>query len=219
MREVHLTNHASRILYQAMTLLYLIRHGRSTWNAEGRVQGQADAPLDDEGREQARKLARKLQDIDFDAFYSSPLSRARETAKIVAEPHDLPITFDERLMERSFGSWTGKLGAEVDEEIKNQPHINWRLDGAPGGESRIQVSNRAAGVFNEIINRHHEQTIAIVSHGGLLGIYLERLLGLPIDTPVWIHFGNTAVARIRFQNGQIHIISLNDDSHLDMNNQ
>ncbi len=218
MREVHLTHHVSRYL-NPMTLLYLIRHGRSTWNAEGRVQGQADPPLDDAGREQAQKLAHKLREIEFDAFYSSPLARARETAKIVAEPHDLPITFDERLMERSFGRWTGKLGAEVDEEIKNQPHINWRLDGAPGGESRFQVVNRAAAVFNEIFKAHHDQTIAIVSHGGLLGIYLEHLLGLPLDTPVWIHFGNTAVARIRFQDGQIHIISINDDSHLHMNNQ
>src|SRR3990172_1726506 len=110
-----------------MTLLYLIRHGRSTWNAEGRVQGQADAPLDDTGREQAQKLAQKLRDIGFEAFYSSPLSRASETAKIVAEPHDLPITLDERLMERSFGDWTGKLAAEVDEEMKKQLYNNLRL--------------------------------------------------------------------------------------------
>ena len=201
-----------------MTLLYLIRHGRSTWNAEGRVQGQADAPLDDIGREQAQKLAHKLRDIDFDAFYSSPLVRARETATIVAEPHNVPIAVDERLMERSFGNWTGKLGAEVDEEIKHQPPINWRIEGPPGGESRLQVIHRATAAFNEIIKAHHEQTIAVVSHGGLLGIYLEQLLGLPLDTPVWIHFSNTAVARIRIENGQIHIMSINDDSHLHMNN-
>ncbi len=202
-----------------MTLLYLIRHGRSTWNAEGRVQGQADAPLDDTGREQAQKLAQKLRDIDFDAFYSSPLSRARETAKIVAEPHDLPITFDERLMERSFGNWTGKLGAEIDEEMKKPPHNNWRFEGPPGGESRIQIVNRAMSVFNEIIAARTDQTIAVVSHGGLLSAYLAHVIGLPLETSVYIHFFNTAVARIRFQNGQIHIISINDNSHLDMNNQ
>lgn len=202
-----------------MTLLYLIRHGRSTWNAEGRVQGQADAPLDDTGREQARKLARKLQDIDFDAFYSSPLSRARETAKIIAEPHDLPITFDERLMERGFGNWTGKLSAEIDEEMKKPLYRNWRLDGPPGGESLIQIVNRGAAVFSEIIAAHTDQTIAVVSHGALLNTYLRHAIGLPLETRVYIHFFNTAVARIRFQSGQIHIISINDDSHLDMNNQ
>ncbi len=202
-----------------MTLLFLIRHGRSTWNAEGRVQGQADAPLDDTGREQAQKLAHKLRDIDFDPFYSSPLARASETAKIVAEPHDLPITFDERLMERSFGNWTGKLGAEIDEEMKRPPHNNWWLDGPPGGESRIQIVNRAVSIFNEIIATHSDQTIAIVSHGGLLHTYVAHLMGLPLNTPVRLHFGNTSVARIRFQNGQIHIISINDDSHLDMKSQ
>ena len=202
-----------------MTLLYLIRHGRSTWNAEGRVQGQADAPLDDTGREQAQKLAQKLRDIDFDAFYSSPLSRASETAKIVAEPHDLPIAFDERLMERSFGNWTGKLGAEIDKEMKKPLHSNWRLEGPPGGESRIQIVNRAMSVFNEIIAARTDQTIAVVSHGGLLSAYLAHVIGLPLETSVYIHFFNTAVARIRFQNGQIHIISINDNSHLDMNNQ
>ena len=202
-----------------MTLLYLIRHGRSTWNAEGRVQGEADAPLDNTGREQARKLAHKLQDIDFDAFYSSPLSRASETAKIVAEPHDLPITFDERLMERSFGAWTGKLAAEIDEEMKKPLYSNWRLNGPPDGESQTQIANRAMAVFNEIIAAHIDQTIAVVSHGGLLNAYLLHLIGLPLETSVYIHFFNTAVARIRFQNRQIHIISINDVSHLDMKSQ
>ena len=167
----------------------------------------------------ARAANCKLQDIDFDAFYSSPLSRASETAKIVAEPHDMPITFDDRLMERHFGKWTGLMSAAIDDEMKKEAHCNWRLDGPPGGESRIQIINRAMSVLNEIVTAHANQTIAIVSHGGLLSAYLAHVIGLPLETSVFIHFGNTALARVRIENGQIHIISINDDSHLDMNNQ
>jgi len=99
-----------------MTFLFLIRHARSTWNAEGRMQGQADPPLDDVGREQARALAERLRGEPFRAIYSSPQARARQTAEIAFARHNppVPITFDDRLKERDLGEWTGLTIAEVE---------------------------------------------------------------------------------------------------------
>ena len=90
-----------------MTRLMLIRHGRSTWNAEGRIQGQADPPLDEMGREQARRLAERLHGEPIVALYTSPLLRARETAGIIGQALDVPVTPDERLKEYDVGDVAG----------------------------------------------------------------------------------------------------------------
>ena len=77
------------------------------------MQGQADPPLDELGREQARALADHLRHETFHAIYSSPLARARETAEIIAAPHGLPVRYDDRLKERHLGEWTGLTGDEI----------------------------------------------------------------------------------------------------------
>ena len=196
-----------------MTLLYLIRHARSTWNAEGRMQGHADPPLDDLGREQARALAGRLAAETFHALYSSPLSRARETAEIVAAPHALLVRFDDRLKERNLGEWTGWKGSEVDEWAAARPDYNWRLHGPPGGESRAEITARAAAAFADVLAAHPEQTVAVVSHGGLLSAYLAHLLGALPDKPVSFALANTGVARIQIYDGHVRLLGL-DDYHL-----
>ena len=197
-----------------MTLLYLIRHGRSTWNAEGRIQGQADPPLDEAGRRQARALAAHLQGMPVHAFYSSPLARASETAEIVAAPHQLSVGFDERLMERHFGEWTGLTGAELETRIEAEPKRDWRMVGPPGGESRADLTARAAAVFAEIVAAYPVHTVAVVSHGGLLGAALNHLLGIPLHRPVSFHFENTSVARLRVNDRGVRLLAVGDDRHL-----
>ncbi len=118
-----------------MTLLYLIRHARTAWNDNGRMQGWADQPLDDHGRAQAHALARRLSAETFAALYASPLLRARETAELLAAPHHLPVTFDDRLRERNIGAWTGLTFAEARRLAPAAAHGDWRLAGAPGGET------------------------------------------------------------------------------------
>ena len=197
-----------------MTLLYLIRHARSTWNAENRMQGQADPPLDDLGRAQARALAERLKGETFHAIYSSPLARARETAEIVAAYHDIPLLFDDRLKERDLGEWTGWTGNEVDEWVTAQPDYNWRLHGPPGGESRAEIIARAAAVFAEIIPAHSEDTVMVMSHGGLLSACLAQLLGAPPDKFVSFAFPNTGVARVNVSDGYVRLLGL-EAKHLE----
>ncbi len=162
--------------------IYFIRHGQTDWNAELRLQGQIDIPINDVGRSQARRNGRALQALlenaeTFD-FIASPLQRTRETMEIVRTelgitPRDYII--DERLKEVSFGSWEGRSWPEL---IENEPEaIAERGSGTfhftpPKGESYAELSRRVAEWFTEL----GRDTI-VVSHGGvsrvLRGIVLE----------------------------------------------
>jgi broad specificity phosphatase PhoE len=102
-----------------VTTILLARHGESDWNRDRRWQGHADRPLTDLGREQARALADRLAATELDAVYSSDLERARETAAIVAEPHQLPVKELSDLREVDVGSWSGLTRAEAEERYPN----------------------------------------------------------------------------------------------------
>ena len=97
-----------------MTTLLLVRHGETDWNADGRLQGHTDRPLTDFGRRQARDLAAALAGEDLTAIYSSDLTRARETAEIVAERLGLPVVLDRDLREKDWGNWEGLTAVERD---------------------------------------------------------------------------------------------------------
>ena len=96
-------------------MIYIVRHGETDWNVEGRYQGRMDIELNENGINQARKTAEKLNDVNFDMVISSPLKRAYETAKIIS--NNAFITIDSRLIERSNGELEGKLKSEVLEKI------------------------------------------------------------------------------------------------------
>jgi broad specificity phosphatase PhoE len=198
-----------------MTHLYLIRHARSTWNAEGRVQGQADPPLDEVGRRQAQAVAARLGSETFDALYSSPLVRARETAEAIARRCRLIVKYDKRLMEWHMGEWSGLTGAEIEAWRAAHPDHR-RSDGPPGGESRAALMTRAAAIFADIHAAYpDDHRVAVVGHGGLFSAYITCLLNLPPESPVSFHSNNTAIARLRVRDGQVAILALNDDRHLD----
>src|SRR6266851_187680 len=179
-----------------MTHFYLIRHGRTAWNNEDRLQGWADQPLDDTGLTQARALAAWLQAVAFDAFYSSPLRRARQTAEVVAEPHGLPVTLDDRLRERNVGDWTGLTLDQARAQAPDRFDADWRQSGAPGGEAQAALTARVAAVVDDIVAAWPAATVAVVSHGGALSSVLAHLLGIPAHIAVSFSFHNTAVARL-----------------------
>lgn len=88
-------------------MLYIIRHGKTDWNALYKIQGRTDVPLNEEGRRMAEEAAKEYKDVHFDICYSSPLVRAKETAEILLRGRDVPIITDDRLMEMSFGIYEG----------------------------------------------------------------------------------------------------------------
>jgi alpha-ribazole phosphatase len=202
-----------------MTQLYLIRHGRTAWNHTDRLQGWADEPLDAVGRAQAAAVADALSGVAFDALYTSPLRRARETADLIAAPHGLRVQPDDRLRERNVGEW---VGLTLDEARVRAPALfegDWRVAGAPGGEAQAALAARIAAALDDIVTTYPDGTVAIVSHGGSLSALLTYVLGIPITRGVSFSFHNTAYARLIVRPGlngagMVRLISLGDDRHL-----
>ena len=136
-----------------MTTLLLARHGETDWNAEGRLQGHTDRPLNDYGRRQASALAEELAGDSIDAVYSSDLSRARETAEIVAGRLGLPVVIEPGLREKNWGSWEGLTPMERDAT-------------AYVGESTEEHRDRTLRTLREIAERHPGTLVLVVTHGG-----------------------------------------------------
>ena len=147
--------------------LLLWRHGLTAWNAEGRIQGQTDAELADEGVRQAEKAAELLAALGPAAIVSSDLSRARDTAEVLATRTGLPLRTDVRLRERHWGDWQGHTHAEL---AVSDPalYAAWR-DG-----ERIEVPGAES---NETVGA--DDVVVVVSHGGAIRHSLGELLGAP----------------------------------------
>jgi broad specificity phosphatase PhoE len=138
-----------------VTTLLFVRHGETDWNAEGRLQGQTDRPLNDYGRRQARELAARLAGDGVAALYASDLSRAKETAEIVGAELGLPVVVDPDLRERNWGTWEGLTPAERDAV-------------AFVGETPQEHRERTMRAVRRIAERHPDQTVVVVTHGGSL---------------------------------------------------
>lgn len=170
-----------------MTHLLLIRHGETDWNVQGRWQGQADVPLNQRGRQQAINIAQTLRYIDIHAIYSSDLQRAWHTARELARVKELPIQLDTRLREIHQGEWQGLL---IDEIIsKYAQEFRQRRDNPlqvapPGGETTLHVQERVLSVLNNILMKHPDETVAIVSHGFVIAVARTYFTSKPIEE-VW----------------------------------
>jgi broad specificity phosphatase PhoE len=150
-----------------VTTIYLARHGESDWNAANRFQGHSDRPLTDLGREQARRLADLVAAENVEAIYASPLSRALETARIVAARTGLDVVVDEGLREVDTGSWSGLSRAEVQERYP-EGFQRWITGGAgwEDGESYEEMAERVLAAVNRIAAAHPGGRVLLVSHGG-----------------------------------------------------
>lgn len=182
--------------------LILWRHGRTAYNAAGRLQGQVDIPLDEVGQWQARTAAAMLALAHVPTrIVSSDLSRAVATAATLADLVDLPVELDPRMRERSFGDWDGlsadEIGARWPEE-----HAVWRAGGDPdreGAETRREVAERmVAGVREHLGRMPGDGTLVVVSHGAAITLTLTALLEL--DPETWrgvagLHNAHWAVLR------------------------
>lgn len=165
-----------------MTTLYLIRHGQTPWNVEGRYQGQLDPPLNERGRRQARHTADRLAPIGFEAIYSSDLARAYQTALALAEKTNLPIQPDPRLREINQGQWQGMLIADIrarwPRQIRAWEENPWQHH-PPGGESLAEVQNRLFAAVNDVVTRHPRGKVAVFTHKLPIALLKIRYQGYP----------------------------------------
>lgn len=150
-----------------MTTIFLARHGESDWNVEKRFQGHSDRPLTERGREQAHALADLVASEKIDAVYTSPLSRARETAEIVAARAGLePVALPE-LREVDTGSWSGLSRADVEARFP-EGFTRWRSGGSgwEDGETYKEMAERVIGALQTIAEDHPDGRVLVISHGG-----------------------------------------------------
>ena len=191
-------------------LLYLVRHGETTYNAEGRIQGQSDARLSDLGRRQSQAVAESLAALPIEAVYASPLRRALETARYIAEMHGLTIQPDPRLMELDAGVFEGRLQSEL-AAVHPTELAQW-LGGdedfaIPGGESRRQLMLRGCEAIRAIASAGHREVV-VVSHGGLISVVLRSLLKLSQPLPPF-SLENGSITQVAVDDrGQFTLISL-----------
>lgn len=206
--------HATRII--------AIRHGETAWNADTRIQGHADIPLNDTGRWQADRLARVLADEPIHAIYSSDLSRAFETACAIARTHPeqtgRPPQQVPALRERCFGMFEGKTWAEID---TNWPDlaVRWRQRDpafAPeGGETLLQLKERIRQVTHAIASRHAGEQIVLVAHGGVLDAMYRLATGQDLASPRTWTLGNTAINRLLWTPDGLTLVGWSDSRHLE----
>jgi broad specificity phosphatase PhoE len=164
----------------AVTRVFMVRHGATVLSAEDRFAGATDVALSDEGREQTRRLAQRLNGEKIVAVFASPLGRTVETAQILAKPHKLEVQSREGLREISHGRWEQLTRREVEERFPEEA-AEWEKDPytfAPvGGESGLAVTARALPVLLQLVREHPGQNILVVSHKATIRLLLSSLLG------------------------------------------
>lgn len=182
-----------------MLSLWLVRHGETDWNHEGRIQGWSDIPLNANGKDQSVRLAGWLQGVPFKGFYASDLLRARETADLLSHAIGKPYRTDSRLRERRFG---GAEGLTREEIRAGYP------DGVPDEESSESLSGRAKA-FLETVHAYQSGRFLAVSHGG----YIRNLLALigHQDVPP---LANTSVTRLTWSGTSWRATSISWAGHL-----
>ena len=162
------------------TRIYLVRHGATVLTAEDRFAGATDVELSEEGREQARRLARRLKHEAIAAIYASPLRRTMETATILVGERALPVQPRDGLREISHGRWEQMTRREVEAAFPEEA-ASWEKDPytfAPmGGESGLAVTARALPVLMEIVRTHPGEKVLIVSHKATIRLMLSSILG------------------------------------------
>jgi broad specificity phosphatase PhoE len=151
------------------TELYLVRHGETDWNRQRRIQGLTDIALNDAGREQARATGRRLATRTWDGVYTSPLSRAFETAEIIAAELGLPEpTPVDALVERNYGDAEGLDFAQVDRRWPERGDV-------PGQETREEVVARVLPALRALAAEHAGESLVVVSHGGAIRAVLTAV--------------------------------------------
>lgn len=196
--------------------LCLIRHGETAWNAEGRLQGWTDIPLNPTGRAQAAAVGRALAGTRFDAVISSPLQRALHTAQAIAGAQ--AITQEPALRERHFGQLQGLTRAEI---AAHHPAVQAALNARdptyapPGGESLQAFAARVQAALDQLLRQHRgARQLLVVAHGGVLDIAVRLATGQGLDSPRQHALPNAAINWLRHTDRGWAVEAWGLDAHL-----
>ena len=200
-----------------MVKVILIRHGETDWNKEQIFRGRIDVALNEVGLAQARSVQATLKDVQINAIYSSPLSRALETARVVGEGRNCEIRIEEGFIDIDFGRWQGLSHQKVKEDYKDLYEM-WlskpQMVTFPEGESLEEVQKRSMKALEKVIKKHPEETLAIISHRVLNKVLLCSILGLELSHFWYIKQDTCALNRFEYKDDKYYLTLLNDTCHL-----
>ena len=198
--------------------LFLVRHGQTDWNLLNRFQGSSDVPMNEEGLTQARNIARRLADTPFAAAYTSPLSRAKDTAIAIIGGRDIPLYEDDSLLEVRMGIWEGQLMPEM---AKAYPEQWWFYEHKPS-ELRVPEADilpervaECAAFIKKLWEKYPDDDVLITSHGYGLRFVIAGFFGLDVDSVGMYTFANCSLSIIggNSPDGRLRIRTLNDNTH------
>ncbi len=200
-----------------MLRIYLVRHGETEWNIQGRYQGQVDTDLSTRGKEQGQLVGKALANIRPDYVLASPLKRAKETAAYCAAHHQVEVETDERLTEIAHGTWEGRYSheiAETDGELltawQREPHTVTM----PDGESLADVLARVRAAFDDYAQKYDGKTIFVVAHDAVNKVIIADLMGMDLSRFWQIKQDNTCINVLEHEDGVWRLVTLNNVSHL-----
>jgi phosphoserine phosphatase len=201
-----------------MTYILLVRHGETEWNRVERFRGRADVPLNPTGLAQAAAAARRIvsawQPV---AIYSSPLSRAVQTAEATAQLFHLPVEVHPGLIDIDYGRWQGLTPAEAragwPQEVDAWYHAPHTAT-IPGGETLDQVRGRAIKAVKDLSARHPGKTIVLVSHTVVNRAILLEVLGLPSQRFWHLRQDTCALNEFQVEGDDFTLVTMNDTCHL-----
>jgi phosphoserine phosphatase len=199
--------------------LLLVRHGVTDWNREGRWQGRLDPPLSREGRREAAMVAARVAAdpaLRPVRIVASPLARAAETARVIADAAGVSVEHDDRLVEIDAGEWEGRTHAEL-EAADGERYRAWRLAVTgvrpPGGEGLDETLARTQAVLDGLADDSHSP-VMLVSHGGVLRVFAHQLFSVPADRMWSLDVDNASLAACSAHDGRWRLERWNDVLHL-----
>ena len=197
--------------------LILVRHGETRLNKEGRIQGLNNTSLAPSGRVQALAIAKTLlRDLPFH-LYTSPVTRARETAQIIAESIGVPCKLLNGLEEANAGELEGLTSQEMRERYPAFARL-WDKDlgtaQMPGGESLIFVQKRAWEAISKLMEIHPSETVVAITHNFTIQTVVCKVLGLPLQASKRLRQNVGSITRVEISISQRLLVSLNETGHL-----
>nr|WP_297573698.1 histidine phosphatase family protein [uncultured Peptostreptococcus sp.] len=200
-----------------MNTYYLVRHGQTIWNTQGRTQGHGNSPLTDLGLAQAKNLAKYLKEYPIDMIYCSDLGRAVETAEIIANELGLDLKPTPALREMGFGEWEGMPIPKIKEKYPDLLYL-WRNEpdkaDIPGGETLHIVKEREDRLIDELNEKYQNKHILLISHSVTVRVMLLSFLDAPLSNLYRIKQDNTALNIVEFREYGPVVMKMNDITHL-----
>jgi broad specificity phosphatase PhoE len=211
-----------------ITRLILVRHGRTKKNFESRIGAREDSPLDELGKEQARRVAKRLEEFPISKIFSSPIQRTKETAEAIAGNLALDIEFCDDLIEYNFGVIGGMTMAgiqqkfpsvynDLQEWIYQSPAENNRRKVVPEAETFEHLEQRVLAFTDFITANYLGQTVVAVTHLAIIKVFMATLFGRTVFKPMNFIADNTSVTVIDFLRKRPILMNFNDTRHLDQN--